>query len=153
MTTLRPHISIDVQNLDRSREFYQTLFGVEPEKIRQGYVKFSLTEPALNFSLNERGTNPGKGTLNHLGIEVAGTQDVMMAQLRLEKAGLMLREEKGTNCCYAIQDKIWVQDPDGNQWEIFTVTMSDAEGELRGEQSATCCVPATSGVLEATVTA
>jgi catechol 2,3-dioxygenase-like lactoylglutathione lyase family enzyme len=146
MTTLRPHISIDVQNIDSSRAFYETLFGVAPEKIRPGYVKFSLTEPALNFSLNERGTNPGKGTLNHLGIEVATPQDVTMAQLRLEKAGLMPREEKGTNCCYAIQDKIWVQDPDGNSWEIFTVTMSDEHGELPSEQSGTCCVPANSMV-------
>ena len=142
MTTLRPHISLDVKDLERSREFYQTLFGVTPEKIRPGYVKFSLTEPALNFSLNERGTAPGKGSLNHMGIEVASTQDVTMAQLRLEKAGLMPREEKGTNCCYAIQDKIWVQDPDGNSWEIFTVTMSDEEGALPNEVSGSCCTPA-----------
>jgi catechol 2,3-dioxygenase-like lactoylglutathione lyase family enzyme len=140
MTTLRPHISIDVQNIDRSREFYQLLFDQEPEKIRPGYVKFSLTEPALNFSMNESGKAVSRGTLNHLGIEVATPQDVMMAQLRLEKAGLMPKEEKGTNCCYAIQDKIWVQDPDGNSWEIFTVTMSDKDGELKGEQSSACCV-------------
>lgn len=142
MTTLRPHISIDVQNIDRSREFYQLLFDQEPEKIRPGYVKFSLSEPALNFSMNERGSVPAKGSLNHLGIEVATTQDVMMAQLRLEKAGLMAREEKATNCCYAIQDKIWVQDPDGNNWEIFTVTKSDSDGELAMAVSSTCCVPA-----------
>jgi catechol 2,3-dioxygenase-like lactoylglutathione lyase family enzyme len=142
MTTLRPHISIDVQDITRSREFYQLLFGLEPEKIRPGYVKFSLTEPALNFTLNERGEAKGKGPLNHLGIEVASSRDVLEAQLRLENAGLMTREENNTNCCYALQDKIWINDPDGNQWEIFTVTMSDDEGEIPVKASGTCCVPA-----------
>ena len=142
MTTLRPHISIDVQDINRSREFYQHLFDRQPEKIRPGYVKFSLTEPALNFTLNERGAAKGKGTLNHLGIEVASSRDVLEAQLRLENAGLLTREETNTNCCYALQDKVWVEDPDGNQWEIFTVTMSDEEGELPSMVSGTCCVPA-----------
>jgi catechol 2,3-dioxygenase-like lactoylglutathione lyase family enzyme len=146
MTVLRPHISIDVADIERSREFYQILFDQQPEKIRPGYVKFSLTEPALNFTLNERGKPSGSGSLNHLGIEVGSPQDVLMAQLRLEKAGLLPREEKGTNCCYAIQDKIWVEDPDGNQWEIFTVTMSDEEGDLRGTTSAACCVPASEAI-------
>lgn len=141
MTTLRPHISLDVQDIDRSREFYQTLFGLEPEKVRPGYVKFSLTEPALNFTLNQRGKLEGKGSLNHMGIEVAGSRDVLEAQLRLENAGLITREESGTNCCYALQDKVWVQDPDGNSWEIFTVLQSDTEGELRKPASTTCCVP------------
>jgi predicted lactoylglutathione lyase len=141
MNTLRPHISLDVQNIDRSREFYQLLFDREPEKIRPGYVKFSLVEPALNFTLNQRGKNEGRGVLNHLGIEVASSRDVLQAQLRLENAGLITREETGTNCCYAMQDKVWVQDPDGNDWEIFTVTMSDDEGALPTAKSSTCCVP------------
>src|SRR5688500_2176484 len=111
MNTLRPHISLDVQDIDRSREFYQLLFDRQPEKVRPGYVKFSRTEPDLNFTLNERGKHEGKGWLNHLGIEVASSRDVLQAQLMLENAGLITREENGTNCCYALQDKIWVQDP------------------------------------------
>lgn len=140
MTAIRPHISIDVVDLDSSRVFYEALFNTPPEKTRPGYVKFSLTEPLLNFSLNER-EHGASGSLNHLGIEVASTRDVLMAKLRLEDRGLLPREEMSTNCCYALQDKIWVTDPDGNSWEIFTVTMSDSDGELSVASDGTCCTP------------
>jgi catechol 2,3-dioxygenase-like lactoylglutathione lyase family enzyme len=137
---LRPHISIDVQNIEAAQAFYDVFFNATPAKVREGYRKYSLEQPALNFTLNQR-EHGSSGSLNHLGIEVASTREVLKAKLRLEENGMLPVEEMSTNCCYALQDKIWVDDPDGNSWEIFTVTMSDEDGALPVMESTTCCVP------------
>jgi catechol 2,3-dioxygenase-like lactoylglutathione lyase family enzyme len=135
MAVLRPHLALTVNDLERSIPFYRALFGIEPAKVRHDYAKFELVEPALNFTLNE-GERRGLGALNHAGIQVSSTDDVLAARLRLTKEGLASFDEMDTTCCYAHQDKIWVQDPDGNPWEIFT-THEDVE---RSEQSgAACC--------------
>jgi catechol 2,3-dioxygenase-like lactoylglutathione lyase family enzyme len=135
MAVLRPHLALTVNDLERSIPFYRALFGVEPAKVRDDYAKFELVEPAFNFTLNE-GERRGPGALNHAGIQVSSTDDVLAARLRLTKEGLASFDEMDTTCCYAHQDKIWVQDPDGNPWEVFT-THGDVEPS---EQSgAACC--------------
>jgi catechol 2,3-dioxygenase-like lactoylglutathione lyase family enzyme len=125
MAVLRPHLALTVTDVNRSIPFYEALFGTRPEKVRDGYAKFSVAEPALNFTLNQ-GTRTDLGAFNHAGIQVASTDDVLAARLRLTKAGLAAFDEMDTTCCYARQDKIWVRDPDGTPWEVF-VTHEDTE--------------------------
>ena len=124
MAVLRPHLALTVADLERSVEFYRGLFGTDPAKVRPGYAKFELARPALNFTLNE-GDAGGQGAFNHAGIQVESTDDVLMARMRLQCAGLATFDEMDTTCCYARQDKIWVRDPDGNPWEVFAVTDDD----------------------------
>lgn len=145
MAVLRPHLAINVNDVDRSVPFYSALFGVDPAKVKPGYAKFEITEPALNLTLNERGRSDDLGAFNHAGIQVDSTDDVLAAQLRLKAAGLATFDEMDTTCCYAKQDKIWVHDPDGTPWEIFTVH-EDAEDfgdsvPLAGEarEAVPCC--------------
>ena len=132
MSTLRPHLALTVTDVERSIPFYEALFGVAPEKVKPRYAKFSVADPALNFTLNEGERPDGLGAFNHAGIQVASTDDVLAARLRLQKAGLATFDEMDTTCCYARQDKIWVRDPDGTPWEVFA-THEDVE------QPAACC--------------
>lgn len=134
MMVLKPHVAINVKDLNKSVVFYTQLFGVEPVKVRPGYAKFDLEQPALNFTLNEGGEV--SGGLNHLGIQVKSTEDVLATKERLQKAGLVTFDEMNTTCCYARQDKIWVTSPDGHSWEVFTV-LADAEEESK--ESPVCC--------------
>jgi hypothetical protein len=98
--------------------------------VKPGYAKFEVAEPALNFTLNEGERGAALGAFNHAGIQVASTDDVLAAKLRLQKAGLAAFDEMNTTCCYALQDKIWVHDPDGTPWEVFaTHEDSDDFGE------------------------
>lgn len=96
------------------------MLGIEPGKVRSGYAKFDVQNPPLNLTLNE-GVFNGRGALSHLGIQVASTEDVLATRQRWAEAGLITRDEMQTNCCYATQDKTWVRDPDGNEWEVFVV--------------------------------
>ena len=139
MAVLRPHLAITVSDVDRSIPFYESLFGVAPAKVRDGYAKFEVEEPALNFTLNEGARSEALGAFNHAGIQVASTDDVLATRLRLQKAGLATFDEMDTTCCYARQDKIWVHDPDGTPWEVFTV-LEDAELQgASGTGAATAC--------------
>src|ERR1051325_264208 len=113
---LKVHVAIKVQNLERSVDFYKKLFGIAPAKIRPRYAKFDVANPPLNFTLNE-GSGAGHGALSHLGIQVDSTADVLATRDRWIHAGLLTRDEMKTDCCYALQDKTWVRDPDGNEWE------------------------------------
>jgi catechol 2,3-dioxygenase-like lactoylglutathione lyase family enzyme len=117
---LKPHVSINVRNVRESIEFYRKMLGIEPAKVRTGYAKFDVQNPPLNLALNEVPFNE-RGALSHLGIQVASTDDVLAVRMRWADEGLITRDEMQTNCCYAIQDKTWVADPDGNQWEVFVV--------------------------------
>lgn len=131
---LKPHLSLDVTDLEASVAFYGRFFGAEPVKRRAGYAKFDLAAPALNLALVERA--PSGRNVNHFGVQVASSHDVAEAEARLRAAGLLDLVETGTACCYARQDKVWAADPDGNRWEVFTV-LEDAE--VMREEGGTCC--------------
>jgi catechol 2,3-dioxygenase-like lactoylglutathione lyase family enzyme len=133
----RIQLALNVDDIDESVAFYSQLFGTGPAKRRPGYANFAVAEPPLKLVLLE---NPGQGgSLNHLGIEVAGTDAVDAEQARLAAAGLASVDERDTTCCYARQDKFWVQDaPHGERWEIYTVkedspTFWGEDGEHRWE--------------------
>ena len=117
----RVQLALNVDNLDDSIAFYSKLFGTEPAKLRPGYANFAIAEPPLKLVLLE---NPGQGgSLNHLCVEVADTDTVDAEQTRLAESGLASVDERETTCCYAKQDKFWVQGtPDGERWEIYAVT-------------------------------
>jgi hypothetical protein len=116
------------------------MFGVEPSKVRIGYAKFDLEFPSLNLTLNEAGQNVSQGRLSHLGIQVGSTEDVLKVKQYWEELGLTARDEMNVSCCYAIQDKTWVKDPDGNEWEVFVVLEDNLpEFKFLGEQANACC--------------
>lgn len=138
INTLKAHLAINVRDTSVSTEFYKKMFGIEPSKVRTGYAKFDVQDPPLNFTLNQVPFE-GKGALSHLGIQVATTEDVVAMKARWENAGLVPREEMQTSCCYALQDKAWVNDPDDNEWEVFVV-LKDNLGEAKSND-ATCCTP------------
>lgn len=127
VTALKAHLAINVSNVAASIEFYRKLFGIEPSKVRHGYAKFDVHNPPLNFTLNE-GLNHAGGSLSHLGLQVATTSDVFAMREQWAAAGLITRDELQTSCCYALQDKTWVRDPDGHEWEVFVV-LEDNLGE------------------------
>jgi catechol 2,3-dioxygenase-like lactoylglutathione lyase family enzyme len=118
--TGRIQLAINVDDLEESIGFYSRLFGAEPAKVRPGYANFAIADPPLKLILME---NRGQGgSLNHLGIEVADTESVDAEQRRLAEVGLASIDERDTTCCYARQDKFWVEGtPDGERWEIYTV--------------------------------
>lgn len=117
---LKAHLALNVHDVQKSLEFYRKLLEIEPTKVRNGYAKFDLQNPPLNLTLNEVAFN-GRGALSHLGIQVASTNDVLAMRDKWAESGLITRDEMQTNCCYATQDKTWVCDPDGNEWEVFVV--------------------------------
>lgn len=130
-TLSRVHISLDVSNIQNSLKFYKILFNAEPIKQRDDYVKFELFEPPLNITLNQFSHHQfdghGSEAVNHFGIQVKSTDAVLEAKERYLRAGFKVEEEVATACCYAVQNKIWVADPDGNSWEVFVVTEANAE--------------------------
>ena len=125
----RVQLALNVDDIDEAVTFYSQLFQAEPAKRRPGYANFALDEPALKLVLIE---NPGHGgSLNHLGVEVGSTDEVVAATRRLVEAGLPAEVEDGTTCCYALQDKVWATGPGGEKWEVYTV-LADAGVELEG---------------------
>lgn len=140
---LKPHVSLNVTNVDASVAFYEKLFGVAPAKRRPGYAKFDLASPSLNLTMQEA---PRTGTnASHFGVQVDATDDVQAAAARFAAAGLATKTEDDTSCCYARQDKVWVEDPDGNAWEVFVVKGDTEEMgtgvSAVGTSGAACCVP------------
>jgi catechol 2,3-dioxygenase-like lactoylglutathione lyase family enzyme len=133
----RVQLAINVDDLETSVDFYRRLFGTEPAKVRPGYANFAVAEPPLKLVLIE---NPGHGgSLNHLGVEVEDVDTVDAIQTRLAEEGLASVDERGTTCCYAKQDKFWVEGtPNGESWEIYTVLADSAtpNGEAEGQE---CC--------------
>jgi len=115
----RVQLALNVTDLDQAVAFYSKLFGTEPAKLRPGYANFAVADPPLKLILFA-GQGPG-GTLNHLGVEVATPEEVQAASTRLASAGLVTADEENTDCCYAVQDKVWVSGPDGEPWEVYTV--------------------------------
>jgi catechol 2,3-dioxygenase-like lactoylglutathione lyase family enzyme len=148
----RVQLALNVADLDQAIAFYTKLFATEPAKVRSGYANFAIAEPPLKLVLVENATQT-PDSLNHLGIEVDTTEEVAAAHARLAGAGLPTAIEENT-CCFAVQDKVWVDGPGGEPWEIYTV-LADAEhpaGAFRSadHSGAACC--ATRPDLALTVT-
>jgi catechol 2,3-dioxygenase-like lactoylglutathione lyase family enzyme len=122
---MKMHVGINVTDLDKSIEFYTKVFSVEPVKIKPDYAKFLLDYPGLNFTLNLKDEVSGN-QVGHFGFQVENLEEVLQHKERLEKLGFFAREEMDVTCCYATQDKFWVTDPNGNEWEFF-YTKGDVE--------------------------
>jgi len=152
----KAHLAINVRDVQQSVIFYKQMFGIEPSKVRTGYAKFDVANPPLNFTLNQAPFGE-RGALSHLGIQVGSTEDVLSVRDRWIQEGLAPRDEMQTDCCYALQDKAWVRDPDGNEWEVFVVLQDNLPEKNLAEQSAaersccgpTCCAPESSVLSEA----
>jgi catechol 2,3-dioxygenase-like lactoylglutathione lyase family enzyme len=138
----RVQLALNVSDIDEAVNFYSTLFGTQPAKRQPGYANFAIADPPLKLVLIEdvdaRGTGVG-GALN-LGIEVWTPDEVAAASGRLSTEGLATRDEQSTTCCFAVQDKVWVTDPDGAPWEVYTV-LADAPAETGIAGDGSCCVP------------
>jgi catechol 2,3-dioxygenase-like lactoylglutathione lyase family enzyme len=149
---LKAHLALNVKNVEQSIDFYRRMLGLEPSKVRRGYAKFDVQNPPLNLTLNEVPFKE-RGALSHLGIQVASTDDVLSMRESWAERGLVTRDEMQTNCCYAVQDKTWVADPDGNQWEAFVVLednlaetslcCTSAETEQQAVSTASACCETT----------
>ncbi|MBW4564721.1 MAG: VOC family protein [Mojavia pulchra JT2-VF2] len=125
MAVLKTHVALNVTEIDKSVAFYRAMFGLEPMKYKADYAKFDISNPALNLTLNLAASVQTGGALSHLGVQVESTEEVQAAIRRFTEAGLALFTEENTDCCYALQDKVWVTDPNGNKWEVFVVKVAD----------------------------
>ncbi|MBX7172575.1 MAG: VOC family protein [Pyrinomonadaceae bacterium] len=134
---MKTHISINVSDVKKSIEFYTKMFGVVPFKVKEDYAKFDVANPPLNFTMNQLPFAKG-GSLSHLGLQVESTEEVLEMGKRWQEAGLITLEEMKTDCCYALQDKTWVSDPDGNRWEVFVVLGNTNEKDIA---ASACCAP------------
>ena len=143
----RVQLALNVSDLDSAVAFYSKLFDTEPAKLRPGYANFAVAEPPLKLVLIEGHGTPG--TMNHLGVEVESSAEVQAAHQRLVDAGLATAPEDNVACCYAVQDKVWVDDPDGAPWEVYTVLehVEMEAGQLRTVSPAdgTACCSVTPG--------
>jgi catechol 2,3-dioxygenase-like lactoylglutathione lyase family enzyme len=142
--SLKAHVAIHVRDVSRSVEFYRKLFGIEPSKVRPGYAKFDVSNPRLNFTLNEA-AGEERGSLSHLGIQVESTAGVLAVREQWQQRGLFTRDEMNTECCYALQDKAWTRDPDGNEWEVLAVLEDNLPAKPIAKSPCCgpdCCAPA-----------
>jgi catechol 2,3-dioxygenase-like lactoylglutathione lyase family enzyme len=156
---LKAHLALNVHNVERSIEFYKKMLGIEPSKVRTGYAKFDVQNPPLNLTLNQF-SFAERGALSHLGIQVTSTDDVLAMREKWIVAGLVTRDEMQTSCCYALQDKAWIRDPDGNEWEVFVVLEDNLpetapcecgakvvqDDTITAAEPASCCATAPTGV-------
>ena len=148
----RVQLALNVSDLDEAINFYSTLFRTGPAKVRTGYANFAIEDPPLKLVLIEGVGEPG--SVNHLGVEVMTTDEVRAATVHLADHGCATTVEEGTTCCHAVQDKVWVDGPDGAQWEVYTV-LADAplesglgcstEGSAVDEHAEAVAAPAASG--------
>lgn len=136
----RVQLALNVADIDAAVNFYGKLFGAEPAKRRPGYANFAITDPPLKLVLiedKERGRGIG-GALNHLGVEVETADEVSAASARLSGEALDTLVQENTLCCFAVQDKVWVNDPDGAPWEWYTVLSNAPEAESTTTPSGCC---------------
>jgi lactoylglutathione lyase len=132
----RLQLALNVSDLEEAVTFYSTFFKTEPAKIRPGYANFAIAEPPLKLVLFE---NPDvAGTINHLGVEVFSTEEVVDATKYLAGQGFITDIEEGTICCHALQDKVWVDGPDASRWEVYTV-LADADVSAANGEEPLCC--------------
>ena len=137
----RVQLALNVSDLDAAVDFYSKLFATAPTKVRPGYANYAVVDPPLKLVLIEHpgaGERDIEGALNHLGVEVGSSDDVVRASRQLSEDGMATTEQSRTTCCYALQDKVWVEDPDGAAWEIYTV-LADAPVETGVSGDGTCC--------------
>ncbi len=137
----RVQLALNVSDIDAAVEFYSKLFDAEPAKRQPGYANFAIADPPLKLVLIENPAGRGDGVagaLNHLGVEVETPGEVKAATARLSGEGLEPDVQESTTCCYAVQDKAWVNDPDGAPWEVYTV-LADAPAETGLAGDGTCC--------------
>ncbi len=134
---MKTHISLNVSSVAASVEFYEKMLGVSPVKLKPDYAKFDVSNPPLNLTMNQVKVSKG-GSLSHLGLQVETTEEVTTIGKRWAETGLQTLDEMKTDCCYAIQDKTWVQDPDGNRWEVFVVLGDTTEKDISASE---CCIP------------
>jgi catechol 2,3-dioxygenase-like lactoylglutathione lyase family enzyme len=129
----RVQLAVNVSDLESSITFYSSLLSAEPSKVRPGYANFALDDPPLKLVLIEQAHGRGSGVvgaLNHLGVEVESADEVAHAADRLSRQGMQTDVRENTTCCFALQDKVWVDDPDRVPWEIYTV-LADADDDGR----------------------
>jgi catechol 2,3-dioxygenase-like lactoylglutathione lyase family enzyme len=141
-TMSRVQLALNVSDLDAAIDFYSKLFASSPSKLMPGYANFAIAEPPLKLVLIESASardDGVRGALNHLGVEVGSAEEVAQATDRLSGAGLETALEESTTCCYAVQDKVWVNDPDGAPWELYTV-LADAPASTGLNGDGSCCV-------------
>jgi lactoylglutathione lyase len=115
------HVHMKVSSLEKSRAFYEKFLGVAPVKVKPGYVKFLAPFGPLNLAMSEVGATERGGHVDHMGLQVESAEIVIRELARVKAAGLPVREEMGVNCCHANQDKFWVEDPDGVEWEVYVL--------------------------------
>ena len=139
------HISLNVSDLARSTDFYRRFFG-EPKKLKHDYAKFVATDPEIHLALMPAPVRIGDGPLSHLGIRVESAEAVHAWRQRLIAQGLSAGAQEREDCCYALQEKFWISDPDGNRWEVYNVIEDHVEAHLEAACApGTCCaVPAES---------
>jgi len=134
----RVQLALNVNDLGEAISFYSKLFNTEPAKVKPGYANFAVAEPPLKLILME---NPGQGgSINHLGVEVADVETVDAEQTRLADSGLASIDERGTTCCFAKQDKFWVEGaPNGERWEVYTVLADSPTFSAQQAEGTICC--------------
>jgi catechol 2,3-dioxygenase-like lactoylglutathione lyase family enzyme len=133
----RIQLALNVSDLDEAIEFYSKFFKTEPAKVREGYANFAVEDPPLKLVLIANGGVPG--SINHLGVEVFSADEVFETTTYLANAGFATRVEEATTCCFAVQDKVWVDGIDGSPWEVYTV-LDDTVSAIGIEGDDTCCM-------------
>jgi catechol-2,3-dioxygenase len=139
----RLHVHVAVEDLQHAISFYSTLFAARPSVVKSDYAKWMLDDPRVNFAVAARGRRPG---LDHLGIQVEDRDELQDVYARLQQAGRTVIEQGKTNCCYALSEKSWIDDPSGIAWETFLTTgesteYGDGSGERHPRASKACCAP------------
>ena len=145
------HVHMAVSNLEKSREFYEKFFGIAPVKVKPGYVKFLPAFGPLNLALSQAAPSSQGGHVDHMGIQVESRDAVVREMERVKAAGLAVREEFSVDCCHANQDKFWVQDPDGVDWEVYVLN-HDLEDAVTTAASCACAPEAVSSTSRSGLT-
>jgi catechol 2,3-dioxygenase-like lactoylglutathione lyase family enzyme len=134
------HVHLHVSDIDASRAFYERFLGSNPVKVRPGYVKFLPDFAPINLALSAGEAGAGK-TVDHLGFQIETREAVQSLLERVKASGVEVREEMGSDCCYSNQDKFWVRDPDGVEWEIYHLNYDLEDVAVAGTKDPTCCTP------------
>ena len=146
-TNRRIHVALAVKNLGQAAAFYRALFGQDPTKIRPGYAKFEVADPPVNLALNQVGGDTGpKNPVAHFGVQLKSTAAIQDFAERLQQNGFATEAEENVTCCYAVQDKVWATDPDGNKWEVYVVLEDDG---AKSQASGSSCCPELPAIMDA----